>query len=56
MILPLIGCAIGAVLGLVQAASKGGNRLDMAQWAAVLGLMGGIVGLFVLIFVSRAAV
>jgi hypothetical protein len=55
MILPLAGIVIGALLGLALAARRGGNRLDMAQWAAVLGLMGGIVGLFVLIFLSRGA-
>ena len=26
---------------------------DIAQWAAVMALMGGVIGLFVLVFVSR---
>jgi hypothetical protein len=56
MILPLSGIVIGALLGAGLAARRGGRALDLAQWAAVLGLMGGIVGLFVLIFLSRAAV
>lgn len=54
MIFPLSGMAIGAALGAMMARRRGGRPLDLAQWAAVVGIMGGIVGLFVLIAVDRA--
>lgn len=56
MIYPLVGLLIGALLGLFGARRQGGKRLDLLQWAAVGAIIGGIVGLFVLIFVERSYV
>ena len=56
MIIPLAGLLIGAIFGAWRARTKGGNRLDMAQWAAVFAILFGLVGLFILIMIQRAAV
>lgn len=54
MIYPLAGLLIGAVLGALNARRRGGKRLDLLQWAAVGGIIGGIVGLFAMILIDRA--
>lgn len=54
MIYPLAGLLIGALLGGAGARRQGGRRLDLLQWAAVGAIIGGIVGLFVLIFIERS--
>ncbi len=54
MIYPLSGLLIGALLGALGASRRGGKRLDLFQWAAVGAIMGGIVGLFVLVFIERS--
>jgi uncharacterized protein YqgC (DUF456 family) len=54
MIYPLAGLLLGAILGSFGARRQGGKRLDLLQWAAVGAIMGGIVGLFVLIFIERS--
>lgn len=54
MIYPLAGLLLGALLGALGARRQGGRRLDLLQWAAVGAIMGGIVGLFVLIFIERS--
>lgn len=54
MIYPLTGLLIGAVTGGLMARSRGGIGKDMAQWAAVLGMMGFVVGMFVLIMIERS--
>ena len=56
MIYPLSGLLIGALLGALGARRRGGKRLDLFQWAAVGAIMGGIVGLFVLVFIERSYV
>ncbi|WP_341213601.1 hypothetical protein [uncultured Limimaricola sp.] len=53
MILPLTGLFIGAVLGAYRARRHGGGAADMAQWGAAHALALGIVGLFVLLLLSR---
>ena len=53
---PLIGMLIGALLGAVVAKRKGGNRLDMAQYAGGFAIIFGLIGLFVAIYLARAAV
>ena len=53
MIYPLAGLVLGALLGAWSARRRGGKRLDLAQWAAAGAIMGGLVGLFVLIFLAR---
>ena len=55
MIYPLGGLLIGAVIGAFSARAPGGKGLDMAQWAAVLGIICALIGLFVLIFIERSA-
>ena len=56
MILPLGGLLLGAIIGAIRARMRGGKLADMLQWAAAYGVILGIVGLFVLIFIQRAAV
>ena len=53
MIYPLAGLVIGAALGVFRARRRKGNRFDMAQWGAVYGLIFGLIGLFVLVFIER---
>lgn len=54
MIYPLAGLLIGALLGARAARRQGGRRLDLLQWAAVGGIVGGLLGLFVLILLERS--
>lgn len=56
MIYPLAGLLIGAMMGALGARRREGKRLDLAQWAAVGAIIGGIAGLFLLILLQRAAV
>ena len=49
----LAGLGLGAVWGVVQAKKRGGNRADMAQYGAVWGIIGGLLGLFVTIGLER---
>ena len=55
MIFPLAGMLIGAGAGAFGAKQRGGKPLDLLQWAAVLGIIGALIGLFVLVFFERAA-
>ena len=55
MIVPLGGLLLGALLGALRARSAGGTRLDLLQWAAVGGILGALIGLFVLIAITRAS-
>jgi uncharacterized protein YqgC (DUF456 family) len=50
----LLGVLIGAALGAWRARSAGGGRLDLLQWAAVGAILGGLLGLFLLIAITRA--
>jgi len=54
MIFPLTGLAIGALLGVLRARSKGGKALDLLQWGAVGAIICGLIGLFVLIYIERS--
>ncbi|MCF7700453.1 hypothetical protein [Loktanella sp. M215] len=56
MILPLGGFVLGALIGAVRARMRGGRVLDMLQWGAACGVIVAIVGLFVLVYIQRAAV
>ncbi len=49
----LAGLVVGAVWGATSARRSGGNRLDMAQYAAVWGIIGGVAGLFATIALER---
>ena len=55
MIYPLSGIVIGALLGALGAKRRGGKVLDLLQWAVVLGIIGALIGLFLLVFIERAA-
>lgn len=55
MILPLGGLVLGALLGAWRARSAGGARLDLLQWAAVGAIIGALLGLFLLLGITRAA-
>jgi hypothetical protein len=52
---PIIGLVFGALFGAVVAKRKGGNRLDMAQYAGGFAIFFGLVGLFLAIYLARAA-
>ncbi len=49
----IAGLVGGAVWGAVNARKRGGNRLDMAQYAAVWGIIGALLGLVATIAVER---
>lgn len=49
----LAGIVLGALWGSYRAVKRGGNRLDIAQYAAVNAIIFGLVGLFVTIAVER---
>lgn len=53
--LPLLALAAGAALGALIARSRGGNRLDMAQYAAGYGIACGLLGVFLAILLTRLA-
>ncbi|SDE17998.1 hypothetical protein [Limimaricola pyoseonensis] len=55
MILPLAGLVLGAMLGAWRARRRGGRVADMLQWGAAHAIALGLVGLFLLIAVSRLA-
>lgn len=52
---PVIGAFLGIATGAIMAKRRGGNGLDMVQYGAAFGVAFGIVGLFVAIFLARAA-
>ena len=55
MIVPLIGLGLGALLGALAARRRGGVGADMAQWALVWAMIGGVAGMVVLVAWSRLA-
>lgn len=54
MIFPLAGLVLGAMFGAFRARARGGKTLDMLQWGAVMAMIFGLIGLFVLIFIERS--
>ncbi len=44
----------GALLGALIARNRGGKALDIAQYAAALAIVFGLVGLFVTLFLLRS--
>lgn len=48
-----ISILVGALIGVLYARKRGGNKLDMAQHAAVFGLIFGIAALFVNVAMIR---
>jgi uncharacterized membrane protein YfcA len=49
----LLAALGGAVIGATTARRRGGNRLDIAQYAAVGGILGAILGMFGTIALER---
>jgi hypothetical protein len=47
------GLLLGAIGGGLRAKSRGGKRLDIAQYAAVYGILFGMIGLFLTIYLDR---
>ncbi len=45
---------VGAILGGLIARRRGGNRLDIAQYATAMAIALGLLGLFVTIFLARS--
>ena len=54
MLLPLITAALGALLGALVARRRKGTGFDIAQWAAVWALIGGLLGFLALIVILRS--
>ena len=54
MIYPLAGLVVGALLGALGARRREGKRLDLIQWGTVGGILGAIIGLFILILIQRS--
>lgn len=44
---------LGAGIGVLRARKRGGNRLDIAQYAAVYALILALIALFASIFIDR---
>ena len=51
--LPILTALAGAVMGALAARRRRGVALDMAQWAAVWAIIGGLLGLLALIVLAR---
>lgn len=51
--LPILTAVLGAVAGVLFVRRKGGNAFDMAQYAAVWAIFGGLLGLIALILLTR---
>lgn len=53
MIFPLIGAVLGAILGVMRAKSLRGVRADLIQWGLIFAIIGGLLGLFAVLFIDR---
>ncbi|WP_299645784.1 hypothetical protein [uncultured Jannaschia sp.] len=51
--LPLITAILGAVLGAFTARRRRGNGFDIAQWATVWAIIGGLLGFLALLVLVR---
>jgi hypothetical protein len=52
----VLGLALlGAIIGGVTAARRKGNKLDIGQYAAAYAIAFALAGLFITLFVHRAA-
>ncbi len=52
--IPLTIAIASAVYGALLARRREGNRLDMAQYAAGFGIMGGLLGVLIAVILMRA--
>jgi uncharacterized membrane protein len=53
--LNVIGALAGLALGLFVARRRGGNRADLAQYAAVFAIIGFLLGTFAMLLVPAPA-
>ncbi len=53
--LNIIGGLVGIALGAFLARRRGGNRLDMAQYGAVVAIIGFLLGTFAMLMVPGPA-
>lgn len=53
--LNFIGAGLGIGIGLALAWRRGGNRLDLAQWAAVFALIGFMIGTLAMLVIPAPA-
>jgi len=51
--LVLLAILIGAIFGGLRAKKRDGNRLDIAQYAAVHGLIAGVLALILMVILLR---
>lgn len=49
----IAGAVLGAATGVLAARLRGGRPLDMAHYAAVLGLLGLVLGMVVTVVLAR---
>lgn len=49
----IAGLLFGALLGAVRARARGGNRLDIAQYAAAHAIAFALLGLFATLMIDR---
>jgi len=49
----LFSFVIGVIGGVLRARSRGGNRMDMAQYGAIYGMIFAIFGVFLTIFLGK---
>jgi hypothetical protein len=47
------GLVLGAIGGALSARRRGGKPADIAQYAAVYGILFGLIGVFVTLFLDR---
>jgi Na+-driven multidrug efflux pump len=53
--LNVIGAVVGLGLGVIVARRRGGNRADLAQYAAVFAIIGFLLGTFAMLLVPAPA-
>lgn len=53
--LNVIGAVIGLLLGLLVARRRGGNRADLAQYAAVFAILGFLAGTLAMLLLPAPA-
>ncbi len=49
----IISVILGVLYGAFIAKKKGGTRLDMAQYAGTYAILFGIIGLFLMVAITR---
>ncbi|KMW57081.1 hypothetical protein AIOL_002039 [Candidatus Rhodobacter oscarellae] len=49
----IVSALVGAIIGALQARRGGGNRKDMAQYAAGFGIAFALIGMLVTVILAR---